>query len=122
MSDYYKTNTVGLPSCMRASNLNLTNLFKVSVNLLMPAIHNPRFKNATHVYVSTGTSTHGRNFFSKFKNLSLTWCRQIIYLVITYLPNFHHNQSTYKTFFADNFFICSRNVLLENKINTIKVK
>jgi hypothetical protein len=98
MSDYYKINTVGLPT------------------------YAWELKNATHVYVSTGLTIYERNFFSKFKNLSLTWCRQIIYLVITYLPNFHHNQSTYKTFFVDNFFICSRNVLLENKINTIKVK
>ena len=121
MSDYYKTNTVGLPSCMRASNLNLTNFLKVSVNLFMPAIHNPRFKNATHVYVSTGLSIYERKFFCKMKLLSLTWCRQIEYLISTYLPNFKHINSNNITKFIYTSLSTSMNVLLKNKINAIKV-
>jgi len=98
MSDYYKINTVGLPT------------------------YACKLKHATHVYVSTGLSIYERKFFSKMKLLCLTWCRQIEYLISTYLPNIHHNYSKYKTFFIDKFFNCSVNVLLENKINTIKVK
>ena len=100
MSDYYKTNTLGLP---RGEKIN------------------PRFKHATHVYVSTGKSICERKFFCKMKLLCLTWWRQIDYLISTYyLPNFNHKHSTYRTFFVDNFFICSVNVLLGNKINLIR--
>ena len=99
MSDYYKTNTLGLPRGVKNTH---------------------RFKNATHVYVSTSKSIYGRKFFCKMKLLCLTWWRRIDYLVFTYLPNFKHKHSTYRTFFVDNFFICSVNVLLGNKINLIR--
>lgn len=117
MSDYYTINTVGLPSCMRASNLNLTNFFKVSVNLLMPAIHNPKYKNKTSERLNFKTTIYGFIKFCSQLNFYLTWCRQIIYLVITYLPHNLNKLLTLKNFKCSNFVHLNWNqfLIMRNK-------